>query len=65
MELCDRDEAIKLYGSDKPDLRFGMKFNDLTSSVKGKGFKVFDDSEAARMINQKDRNITKIQAGDL
>ncbi|MCU0454893.1 MAG: aspartate--tRNA ligase [Bacteroidales bacterium] len=38
-------EAIENYGSDKPDLRFGMKFRDLTSLVKGKGFQVFDGSE--------------------
>ena len=43
--IMEYDDAIRLYGSDKPDLRFGMKFNDLTSNVKGKGFKVFDDSE--------------------
>ncbi|MCK7534777.1 MAG: hypothetical protein MZV63_29145 [Marinilabiliales bacterium] len=33
------------YGSDKPDLRFGMKFKDLTALVKGKGFQVFDSAE--------------------
>ncbi|HNW90743.1 MAG TPA: aspartate--tRNA ligase [Bacteroidales bacterium] len=38
-------EAMKYYGSDKPDIRFGMKFNELNSLVKGKGFKVFDDAE--------------------
>jgi aspartyl-tRNA synthetase len=38
-------EAIENYGSDKPDLRFGMKFRDLTSLVKGKGFQVFDSAE--------------------
>ena len=39
------DEAMKEYGSDKPDIRFGMKFAELNDTVKGKGFKVFDDAE--------------------
>jgi aspartyl-tRNA synthetase len=38
-------EAIEFYGSDKPDLRFGMRFSDLTETVKGKGFVVFDSAE--------------------
>jgi aspartyl-tRNA synthetase len=33
------------YGNDKPDLRFGMKITDLTETVKGHGFVVFDSSE--------------------
>ncbi len=37
--------AMENYGNDKPDIRFGMKFKDLTSLVKGKDFKVFDDAE--------------------
>jgi len=37
--------AMEKYGSDKPDLRFGMEFVELNSIVKGKGFKVFDDAE--------------------
>ena len=45
------DDAIKHYGTDKPDLRFEMKFNDITSIVQGKGFKVFDDSEIILSIN--------------
>jgi aspartyl-tRNA synthetase len=36
------DEAMKSYGSDKPDTRFEMKFVELTDVVKGKGFQVFD-----------------------
>ncbi len=38
-------EAIENYGTDKPDLRFGMKFSDLTAIVKGHGFQVFDNAE--------------------
>ncbi|MFI3328250.1 MAG: aspartate--tRNA ligase [Rikenellaceae bacterium] len=36
-------EAMEKYGSDKPDLRFGLEFADLTSLAKGHGFSVFDD----------------------
>ena len=38
-------EAIKDYGSDKPDLRFGMKIKNLESVCKGSGFNVFDSAE--------------------
>lgn len=38
-------EAMKNYGSDKPDTRFEMKFVELTDLAKGKGFPVFDQSE--------------------
>jgi aspartyl-tRNA synthetase len=38
-------DAMELYGSDKPDIRFGMTFKVLTEQVQGKGFKVFDEAE--------------------
>ena len=38
-------EAMEKYGSDKPDLRFGMEFADLTDLAQGHGFSVFDDAE--------------------
>jgi aspartyl-tRNA synthetase len=40
------DEAMEKYGSDKPDLRFGMEFVDLSTKAKGKGFSVFDNAES-------------------
>lgn len=42
----DYDDAMRLYGSDKPDTRFGMEFVDMAEVSKGKGFGVFDSAEA-------------------
>ena len=39
------DDAMKLYGSDKPDLRFDMVFVELNEVVKNKGFSIFDEAE--------------------
>ena len=38
-------EAMEKYGSDKPDIRFGMLFNDITSLAQGKDFSVFNSAE--------------------
>ena len=38
-------DAMDFYGSDKPDIRFGMKINDITELVQGQGFSVFDSVE--------------------
>lgn len=38
-------DAMKNYGSDKPDTRFEMTFEELNAIAKGKGFPVFDDAE--------------------
>lgn len=44
-------DAMRLYGSDKPDTRFGMQFVELNDLVKGKDFAVFDSAELIVGIN--------------
>ena len=39
------DVAMEKYGSDKPDIRFGMEFNNLNSVAQNKGFAIFDSAE--------------------
>jgi aspartyl-tRNA synthetase len=39
------DEAIRYYGTDKPDMRFEMTFVELSDIAKGKGFRVIDEAE--------------------
>jgi aspartyl-tRNA synthetase len=44
-------EAMEKFGSDKPDIRFGMEFIDLTNLTQGKEFVVFDSAEIVLGIN--------------
>ncbi len=46
-------DAMRLYGSDKPDLRFGMEFVELMDVLKGSGFSVFDNAAYIGGINAK------------
>jgi aspartyl-tRNA synthetase len=39
------EEAMKTYGNDKPDIRFGMKFGELNDVAKHKDFKIFNEAE--------------------
>ena len=47
------DEAMKLYGSDKPDIRFEMQFVEMNDVCQGKDFDVFDSAELIVAINAK------------
>ena len=46
----DWDEADVRYGSDKPDLRFGLEIEDATEMTRGSGFGVFAGAEAVRFL---------------
>ncbi len=46
-------DAMRLYGSDKPDIRFGMEFVELNDVVQGNGFSIFDNAELVVGINAK------------
>jgi len=49
--------AMEKYGSDKPDVRFGMEFKDFSLVAKGKGFNVFDQAEVVLGIVADDAGI--------
>ncbi len=47
------DEAMRLYGTDKPDTRFEMRFTEITELARGKNFQVFESAEIVVGINAK------------
>jgi len=50
----DYASAMEQYGSDKPDIRFGMTFNYINEVAQNKGFQIFDDAEAVIAIVAED-----------
>ena len=50
------DDAMQRFGSDKPDMRFGMELVDLDDVAKGNGFSIFDNAESIVAINVKGGN---------
>ena len=60
------NEAMRLYGSDKPDIRFDMKFVELNDLCQGKNFEIFDNAELVVAINAKGcANYTRKQLDSL
>ena len=60
------DDAMKLYGSDKPDIRFDMKLVEITDICQGYDFQVFDKAEIVIAINAKGcANYTRKQLDSL
>ncbi|MCU0725724.1 MAG: aspartate--tRNA ligase [Planctomycetes bacterium] len=63
-------EAMARYGSDKPDLRFGMPISDLTEALSGSGFRAFAETVAAggrvRGLNaEKGATLSRKQIGEM
>jgi aspartyl-tRNA synthetase len=59
-------EAMKNYGCDKPDIRFGMTIKEITNQVKGKDFKVLDEAEyVGGILAEKCANYTRKELDEL
>jgi aspartyl-tRNA synthetase len=59
------DEAMARYGSDRPDLRFGLEIQDLSEAVAGTEFKVFATAEVVRGLNAGAREVPRKELDEL
>jgi aspartyl-tRNA synthetase len=59
------DEAMARYGTDRPDLRFGLEISDLGDAVAGSEFKVFSTAEVVRGINAGARELPRRDLDEL
>ena len=59
------DEAVARYGTDRPDLRFGLEIQDLTEAVAGTEFKVFANAEVVRGLNAGARELPRKDLDEL
>ena len=58
-------DAMRLYGTDKPDTRYGMQFVELNEEVKGRGFDLFDEAELVAGFRAPGYANTRIQIDKL
>src|SRR5205085_739004 len=58
-------DAVARYGSDRPDLRFGLEIGDLGEALAGTDFQVFAGAEAVRGLNAGRREVTRRELDEL
>ena len=57
-------DSMLRYGTDKPDLRFGLEIRDLTEATRGSGFKVFGEASAVRCLTVP-QELSRAELGEL
>ncbi|MEA2293117.1 MAG: aspartyl-tRNA synthetase [Solirubrobacteraceae bacterium] len=59
------DDAMRRYGSDRPDLRFGLEIGDLEEAIAQTAFQVFASQETVRGLNAGTREVTRRELDEL